>query len=103
MWITLPSRADLLLENLDGALKGVVAFQLFFDLVDPVDNGGMILVAKLFANILERIVGHMAAKVHGDLPRVSDIPAAFGAADILGRNIKMLRHDVDNAIHGDGL
>ena len=90
-------RIDFLADGSDGADRGIVALQLFFDLLHAVHDGGMVPAAHDVADLFQSGVIFLA-EVHGNLTGISDIGGAFVAVDIGGRNMEMLRYDLDNQL-----
>ena len=90
-------RIDFLADGSDGADRGIVALQLFFDFLHAVHDGGMVPAAHDVADLFQSGVIFLA-EVHGNLTGISDIGGAFVAVDIGGRNMEMLRYDLDNQL-----
>ena len=46
------------------------------------EDRGVIASAEVFADLRQGAVGHLSAKVHGDLPRMGKLPLALGRFDV---------------------
>ena len=64
----------------DGVFQG-----LFFDLLDRIDDGGVVAATELLADLDHRHLRDFTDDVHGDLPGEGDICVALGGFDIFGR------------------
>ena len=53
--------------------EGGVLFHLFLHLLDGVEDGGVVPVVELLADLFERQVGHAADLIHGDLAGQGDV------------------------------
>ena len=86
---------NFLSDGSDGTDGGIVVLQLFFDLFHAVHDGGVIAAAHDVADFLQS-GAVLLAEVHGNLTGVGDIGGTLVAVDVGGRNMEMLRHDLDD-------
>ena len=68
---------NFLFQDINGILKGRVLLHIGCDLVDPMDDGGMIPSAHGSADLLKGAGCHAAAQIHGDLAWIGDLLVAF--------------------------
>ena len=68
---------NFLFQDIYGILKGLVLLHIRSDLVDTVDNGGMIPSSHGLSDLLEGAGSHVAAQVHGNLAGISDLLVAL--------------------------
>ena len=64
-------------------LRVVPVLELALDLVDGVDDGGVVTAAEARADLRQRGLGEIARQVHGDLARVGDLLRAAVAAQVV--------------------
>src|SRR5438128_880139 len=88
------SLAQLRLQEVHATPDGVVLLHHVLDGLDGVDDGAVVAAAEGLADLLERMAGKLAAKVHGDLPGEVD-----GIGPALARHIRM----ADLVVVGDTL
>lgn len=71
------------------------------DLIDGVQNRGMVPLAEYLAYLRRREVRHMPGDKHGDLPGADIFPHATLADQVSPRHAEYVRHDVLYRGRGD--
>ena len=122
MWKTLLSLGvDVNSDLFDRLVEDGIGFHLLFDLLERVEHGRMVALAKLAADIGRRQIRHAAHEVHRGLTGVDDLAAARRALDDLlvdaevarglsddhrcrGGKVRVLLHEVlDRAVRRVGV
>lgn len=70
----------------DGGLRHGIARGFFFDLLDGVNDGGVVSAAEFLADLDHRHLCNLAHDIHGDLARKGNICVALGGLDIFRGN-----------------
>ena len=93
--------SDVGFDVFDGFGKDGVLFHLLLHLLDGVEDGGVIPVVKLLADVVQGEVGHVPDQVHGHLPRHHGVTDALLAPDDIHLNGVMLA-DIGQDVLGGG-
>ena len=73
----------MLCEFVEHAVEVLVVLALQIDLLDGVQDGGVVLAAELAADLGQRGLGEVLAEIHGDLAREDDLARVVLGLDLL--------------------
>ncbi len=77
--------------------------ELPFDLVDGVDDRGVVTAAEARADLRQRRLGEVARQVHGDLAGIRHLLRAAVAAQVVDVHAELARHLGLHGLYGDGV